>query len=136
MMSRYRFILCGLVLGLFPGLAVSQEACTKAGSQDHQVPNFRVAATCSVDEGKAVIIDTLLAQAESERKTKCPACKCQFAQPSVCTTAILDWQLLDARLQITPIRRSQCKSGVGWLVVLTGKGSNDRFRSACNCVPQ
>src|SRR5260370_30720828 len=115
MMSRYRVILCGLVLGLFPCLAVSQEACTKAGSQDHQVPNFRVAATCNVDEGKAVIIDTLLAQAESERKTKCPACKCQFAQPSVCTTAILELQFLGAKLQISPIPRSPFKSLISLL---------------------
>jgi len=138
-MHSHRVILCALFLGVFSAfssLALAQQSCIKAETQEHRVPDFRVADACNPDDAKLVIVDTLLAQAESERKTKCPACKCQFAQPSICTTAILDWPALDARLQITPIRRSQCKSGVGWLVVLTGKGSDDRFRSACKCVPQ
>ena len=127
-------ILCGLFVGLFSGWAVSQEACAKAGTQEHQVPNFRVAAACSQEEAKAVIIDALIAQAEAERKTKCPACKCQYAQPSVCTTVLEDWPALDARIQLSPIRRQQCRSGVGWVARLTGNGSNDRFKSACTCV--
>jgi len=129
-----RVILCCLFVGLFSGWAASQEACAKAGTQEHQVPNFRVAAACSQEEAKAVIIDALIAQAEAERKTKCPACKCQYAQPSVCTTVLEDWPALDARIQLSPIRRQQCRSGVGWVARLTGNGSNDRFRSACTCV--
>jgi len=134
MMHWYRVILCGLFFGLFSCLLVAQERCEKAGSQEHQVPNIRVAVGCNQEEIKAIIIDSLLTQAESERRTKCPACKCQYAQPSVCTTILEDWAVLDARIQISPIRRQQCKSGVGWVAVLTGKGSNDKFRSACACV--
>ena len=135
-MHHYRVIWCALFFGVLSPLAFAQQACVKTETQEHRVPDFRVADACDPQDAKLVIVDTLLAQAESERKTKCPACKCQFAQPSVCTTAIVDWPSLDARLQISPIRRSQCKSSVGWLVVLNGKGSDDHFRSACKCVPQ
>ena len=133
-MRVYRAILCGLVLGVFSSCALSQERCEKAGVQEHQVPNFRVATSCSPEEARAVIIDTLLAQAESERKTKCPACKCQYAQPAVCTTVLENWSALEGRIQMSPVRRKSCKGGVGWQAVLTGNGSNDRFRSACACV--
>jgi hypothetical protein len=133
-MRVYHAILCGLVLAVFPSMVLSQERCEKAGVQEHQVPNFRVATSCNPEEARAVIIDTLLAQAESERRTKCPACKCQYAQPSVCTTVLADWSALDARIQVSPIRRKSCKNGVGWVARLTGNGSNDRFRSACACV--
>jgi hypothetical protein len=133
-MHVYRAILCSLVLAIFPSLVLSQERCEKAGEQEHQMPNFRVAAGCNQEEVKAVIIDSLLAQAESERKTKCPACKCQYAQPAVCTTGLEDWQAIEGRIQIWPIRRKSCKSGVGWLAKLTSNGSSDRFRSVCNCV--
>ena len=135
-MRVYRTILCGLVLGVLSSLAVAQEACQRAGAQEHQVPNFRVTAGCDREEVKAVIIDALIAQAEAERKTKCPACRCQFAQPSVCTTEIENWAALDARIQLLPIRRKQCKSGVGWVAKLLGNGPNDKFTSQCSCVPQ
>ena len=135
-MRCYRVICCAWFLGVLSPLAFAQQSCLKTETQEHRVPDFRVAAACDPQEGKLVIMDALLAQAESERKTKCPACKCQYAQPSVCTTALVDWPALDARLQATVIRRSQCKAGVGWLVVLTGNGANDRFKSACKCVPQ
>jgi hypothetical protein len=133
-MRVYRVILCSLILGVFPCLAVAEEQCNKAGVQEHQIPNFRVAAGCNAEEVKGVIIDSLIAQAEAERRTKCPACKCQYTQPSVCTTVLEDWSALDARIQVSPIRRKSCKNGVGWVARLTGNGSNDRFRSACTCV--
>jgi hypothetical protein len=135
-MRVYRVILCSLVLVIFPSLALAEEQCGRASEQEHQIPNFRVAAGCSPEEVKAVIIDSLITQAESERRTKCPACKCQYAQPSVCTTVIEDWPAVDARIQLSPIRRRSCRSGVGWVARLTGNGSNDRFRSSCTCVAQ
>jgi hypothetical protein len=133
-MRFYRGVLCCVTLAVLPSLAFAQERCEKAGVQEHQVPNFRVATSCNPEEAKAVIIDALLAQAESERRTKCPACKCQYAQPAVCTTMLENWSALDGRIQLSPIRRKSCRSGVGWQAVLTGNGSNDRFRSTCGCV--
>lgn len=114
--------------------------CNHAGWEKHDVPTEASAAGCTKDDAKTALLDVLITQAEKERKEKCSGQDCD--RDGVCATYIdqVDWEELEKRVTLIPVRRKECPRGVGWLALLSSKVSpdkpKDQFTSGCICTPK
>jgi hypothetical protein len=109
------------------------EAC-EPNPETHNVVVVR-GIGCTKDGARLGIIAKLLAQAKSERKTKCEELECDGLEDGECLTTIddTDLQRLEGQINYFPIRRKGCPRNVGWLARLVARPP--KFKSICICVP-